>query len=297
MRVIAVSISSNGFADRHRPVAAEGDDRAALLHARDRVHVRRRLLADERQRQVGDVGVGVGPERLEVRDHAELAEARLVVRVDQLDVRDVVAVAEVAVRRARRLDRVQRLAHRAVADRVEVHLESVGVELRDRLLEQFRLDHRDAAHVLLALQLVGLEHDGRVILHHAVLHDLDGAGVDAALRVLAAQVLDGVDLLEPLVALPPDRADDAQRELAGLVEAVVGLEVLLVDRGVLHAGDAEAVQHLDRVAQAGVALRVGVGGRLVGDEAARAFLQAADRLAGLRVAVDAAVRRDPSCPS
>ncbi len=191
---------------------------------------------------------------------------------------------------ARRLDRVQRLAHRAVADRVEMHLESVGVELRNRLLEQLRLDHRDAAHVFLAFQLVRLEHDGGVILHHAVLHDLDGARVDASRGELAAQLLDRLDLLEPLVALPPDGADHAQREFAGFVEAAIGLEFLFVHRCVLHARDAETVEHLDRVAQAGIAFRVGVGGRLVGDEAARALLQAARRLAGLRVAVDAPVR-------
>ena len=106
----------------------------------------------------------------------------------------------------------------AVADRVEVHLEAVRVELRDDLLEQLRLDHRDAARVALALQLVGLQHDGGVVLHHAVLHDLDRARVDAALRVFAAQALDVLDLLEALVALPPDRADDVQREFAGIVE-------------------------------------------------------------------------------
>ena len=65
------------------------------------------------------------------------------------------AVAEVAVRGARRLDRVEHLAHRAVADRVEVHLEAVRVELRHGLLQRLGLDHRDAAHVLLAGDLYG----------------------------------------------------------------------------------------------------------------------------------------------
>ncbi len=211
----------------------------------------------------------------------------------------MMAVAEAAVRPARRLHRVQRLAHRAVADRVKVHLETFGIELRDRPLQKLGLDHRDAAHLLPSRQLVGLEHDRGVILHHAVLHDLDGAGVDAAIRERSPQVLDRVDLLETLVALPPDGADDAHREFAGLVEAAIGLEILLVDGGVLNPGDAEPVQHPDGVTQAGVALRVGVGGRLFGDEAARALLQTARCLARLRVAVDAPVHgirrvlRDP----
>ena len=79
----------------------------------------------------------------------ELAKARDVRRIDQLQVRDVVAVPEIAIGLARGLDRIQRLADRAVADRVEMHLESVGIERGDALLEQFRLDHRDAAHLLL----------------------------------------------------------------------------------------------------------------------------------------------------
>ncbi len=200
-------------------------------------------------------------------------------------------MAEVAVRGARRLDRVESLAHGAVADRVEVHLEAVGVELRHRLLEELRLDHRDAAHVLLARQPVRLEHDGGVVLHHAVLHDLDGADVEPALRVFAAQALDVLDLFEALAPLPPDRADDVQLEVARVVDAAVGLEVLLVDRGVLDAGDAVAIQHLDRVAEPRVALRVRRRRLLGVDQRVAALLEAADGLVRLRVAIDAAVGR------
>ena len=64
-----------------------------------------------------------GPQRLGVRHRSQRAEARDVVGMDHLDVREVVAI--VAPGRSRRscLDGVQRLAHGPVADRVEVHLE------------------------------------------------------------------------------------------------------------------------------------------------------------------------------
>ncbi len=58
------------------------------------------------------------------------------------------AMAEVAIRVARRLDRIERLADRGVADRVEVHLEALGIEPRHDFLQELRLDHRDAAHIL-----------------------------------------------------------------------------------------------------------------------------------------------------
>ena len=48
--------------------------------------------------------------------------------MDDLDVRQVVAAVAPAVRRARRLDRVERLAHRALGQRVEVDLEPERVE-------------------------------------------------------------------------------------------------------------------------------------------------------------------------
>ena len=56
-------------------------------------------------------------------------EARHVLRVHDLQVREVVPVAELAVGGERRLDRVERLAHGPVAERVEVHLEAEPVQL------------------------------------------------------------------------------------------------------------------------------------------------------------------------
>ena len=59
----------------------------------------------------------VAPERPEAGD---------VVGVDDLEVGEVVAVVVEAVGRAGGLDRVERLAHRPVAEGVEVHLEAVA---------------------------------------------------------------------------------------------------------------------------------------------------------------------------
>src|SRR5262245_38371577 len=198
-------------------------------------------------------------------------------------------MSEIAIRLARGFNGVQRLANRRVADRMEVHLEALSVELRHGRLELLRLDHRYAAR--LARDQVGLEQGRRVILHDTVLHDLDGPGIDVALRVFGPQALHPFDLLEALPALPPDRADDVQRQLPGIVELSIGLEVVFVDVRILDRGDAEAVQVFDGVTQARGALLVAGRRHLGSNELARAFLEAADGRTGLRVAVDAAVAR------
>ena len=73
-----------------------------------------------------------------VRDGAQPPEPRDVVGVDHLDVREVVAAVVRAVGVARGLDGVERLAHGALRQRVEVHLEPERVQPRDGLLQQLR---------------------------------------------------------------------------------------------------------------------------------------------------------------
>ena len=138
---------------------------------------------------------------------------------------------------------------------------------------------------------IRLQHHGGVILHDAVLHDLDGPGIDLSRGVLLAQALDVLDLLEPLVALPPDRSHHVQAELAAAIERLVGLELVFVHRSILNAGDAIAVQQLDRIAQRFLALGSGHRGLHLGYQLSRAFLQAADGRAGLGIAIDAPIRR------
>src|SRR5207247_3107132 len=105
------------------PVAAEGDDSTAPGEASDRIEPAGAFGLEERQRELHHVVVGVGPERLEVRHHAQGTEARDVGRVEDLEVRDVVPAVARAVGAARRLDGVQAGADGGVADGVEVDVE------------------------------------------------------------------------------------------------------------------------------------------------------------------------------
>ncbi len=67
------------------------------------------------------------PQCLHVGGDAQRGETRYVVGMHDLEVSDVVPLAARAVGGQRRLDRVERLAHRTVPDGVKVHLESLGV--------------------------------------------------------------------------------------------------------------------------------------------------------------------------
>ena len=90
---------------------------------------RRPSLAEERDRQLVHLRLVGGPQRLDVRDRAELREPRDVVGVHDLQVGEVVPAVARAVGGARRLEGVERLADGPVAERVEVDLEAGGVEL------------------------------------------------------------------------------------------------------------------------------------------------------------------------
>ena len=86
------------------------------------------------------LGFAGRPERLGIGGHIERAEARDVVGMDDLDVRDVRSRVRRAVGPPRRLDRVERLANRPVADGMEVRLESEGIEARDPFEQALRID-------------------------------------------------------------------------------------------------------------------------------------------------------------
>ena len=91
------------------------------------------LRSHERHHQVPNLLVVAGPEGLGVRRHAELGEARHVVRMHHLQMRDVVAVVVGPVGPTGRLVRVQRLADRPVTDGVGMHLEAFAIQSRNRL--------------------------------------------------------------------------------------------------------------------------------------------------------------------
>ena len=152
-------------------------------------------------------------------------------------------------------DRIERLAHGAIADSVEVHLESGGVESRDGLPEESGLHHRDAADF--TRQVIRLQQHRGVVFHHPVLHDLHGARIDERRAVLSSQQFETGDLLEPLGVLPPERGDHVQAERAAAFERTVGLEVILIHLRVLDGGDAIAVEEPHRVFESRDALRRG----------------------------------------
>ena len=205
-------------------------------------------LSEERDRQVVHLRLVRRPERLGVRERTERAEPRQVVGVHDLDVREMMAQVVEAVGRARRLDRVERLAHRAVRERVEVHLEPERVQPRDRLLQELGLDHREPAVVgrVAVLVEVGVERRAREVLADAVLHDLDARGGEPARLSPGAERDQVVDLLETLRPVPPQGADDPAGEVpaagGGQVRVVVAVVRGGVDDRVLPAGDAERVQ-------------------------------------------------------
>ncbi len=71
----------------------------------------------------------LGPIELHVGDHAELLEAREVGRIDELQMGDLVAVVPIPVRRTRCRKGIETRAHGAVADGMDAHRETGGVEL------------------------------------------------------------------------------------------------------------------------------------------------------------------------
>ena len=105
---------------------------------------------------------------------------------------------------------VERVAHRAVADRVHVHLEPVAVQLGDGGREHVRRDELEAARCRCCPpqpSQVGLEHGAGAVLQHAVEHDLHGVAWKqpagpGGLLALGEQLL---DLLQAAPALPPQR--------------------------------------------------------------------------------------------
>ena len=63
---------------------------------------------------------------------------------------------------------------------------------------------------------VRLEDPGGEVLDHAVLHDLHAASARSGRRALARAAMQVVDLLEPAVPVPPQRADHPRGQLAVL---------------------------------------------------------------------------------
>ena len=133
-----------------------------------------------------------------------------------LDVGEVMAVVARAVRDQRGLDRVQRLADRAVAQRMEMRLEAERVQLGHGVLQQFRVDERDARFSVgwpVRVE-VRRQRRRREVLDDAVLHDLHAGRREPPHASPRPGVDQPFDLLEPAMTVPPERPDHTSGELA-----------------------------------------------------------------------------------
>ena len=141
---------------------------------------------------------------------------------------------------------------------------------------------------------VGRQRRRGEVLDDAVLHDLHARRREPSDRGACAGVHESLDLLEAAVPIPPERPDHPGGELTVVRRAHVRVQraiaVVDPDDRVLPRGDAERVEVRLRDAEPGRVVLVGVDRRDGGDEAHRALVQRARRLA-VGVAFDAPVPR------
>jgi hypothetical protein len=198
---------------RDRPIAAEGDLGSAGEERGDAVLPIRTFGTDQGDRELLHLGIAARPQRLKVRNCAQRSEPLEVVWRNELQVGDVVS-AQPASRSRQRLECVEGEGYRPVANGVEVHLEALDVKGRDRRRDEVRLEEQVAAMAGAGRRQtqVGLAHRGRRRLADPIEHHLHGRRSERAdARSLASREQLG-DLLEPAVAVPPQRADDACAE-------------------------------------------------------------------------------------
>ena len=213
-RLTASSISSSGFGARDAPVGAHRQDRARRPQRAERV-----LPAPALGPRNGIVSSSIwsswaAHSGCALATTPSVAEPADVVGMDDLDVGDVRARVGRAVRAPRRLDRVERLAHRAVADGVEVRLEPERVERGTQLLEAVGVDHgsgRGCRSVPPWPSRYGSSIAPVKFSRTPSMHELHARRRVAADRRRPPALDELLDLLGAAVALPPQRADDARR--------------------------------------------------------------------------------------
>jgi hypothetical protein len=215
--------------------------------------------------------------------------------VHDLDVGEVMPQAAGAVRGPGGLDRVQGVAHRPVAEGVEVDLEALAVQGGHEAGQFGRVDEVEAGVLGRAPVRVevGLEHRGGVGLGHPVEHHLDAGGAEPpGLPGLPPPEQVG-ELVQAAVPFPPQRPDHVGQQPPGLGGPQVGGHVVplarvAADDGVLPAGDAQGQQVVLGGGEPGVHVLVGSLRQQPGHQVRGALLERAGRLAA-GVALDPAV--------
>ena len=218
-------------------------------------------------------------------------------RRDDLQVRDVVPAVGGAVRGRGGLERVERLAHRPVAQRVHVHLEAERVQPGDVHAQLAWVDEAQSpvAGRAAAPVQVGLQQGGGEVLDDAVLHDLDRGRGEAGSPGLRPPGHQLVDLLAAAAPVPPQRADHPGLQRSGLLglqvdRQRVGLAEQRPDGGVLPGRDTVGEHHLLGHQQPGELVLGGGHRRQSLDEAGSPLVQGARRRAR-GVPLDPAVGR------
>src|SRR3954447_8992538 len=160
--------------------------------------------------------------------------------------REVVAHPRRAGVPASRLYRVQRVAYGAVTECVEMDLETLRRQRGHEAWKLLRVDEvqaavRGAASVPVE---IWLQHRGGMVLGDAVEHHLHARRPEAVTAHEAAPVEQLGQLVEPALAVPPQRTDDGRDERsvacgARVRRQRVGAVLVVTDDGVLPSGDAE----------------------------------------------------------
>ena len=192
-------------------------------------YCRRERSGPQRDRQELHLVLEHRPQSLGVRGDLELAKTADVVRVDQLEMRDVRAVAARPVASPGDLDRVEGLPNSSIADRMDVRLEAGCIDGGDGLAECGRFeDGRPALGRRVAREVeVGTEHGRGHALDDAVCEELD-AGRGVAWCCGSCTPLHELgDLLGAAHLIPAEGADHPARELATTRQGREG-DILLV---------------------------------------------------------------------
>ncbi len=231
------------------------------------------LVGPSRKRFIGTLtGVDDPAERADGTAGAVawlVAAGAHVVRVHDVEMGEVMAQVVAAVGRVRRLDRVERIPRRAVADHVDVELEPRGVDQGNDAEQVIALDEHDPAPVRRRAvdRRIGIEQSGREAVAHAVGHDLDARRDEPPLDLRGPRttLFEERELGLVAVPIPPQRTDHAGGERAAPRRAQVGLEAVVqrlvrADDRVLPARDAQGVEVALGLEQPGELL-VGLHGR------------------------------------